>query len=214
MTPSNYDIMRNQMREEFVKHDQNAMIRKFPLEYDRDYIYIEFIRRLYRIHRHNGTVEWSDHHFRTVVEADYNESMTIYDVLCFSKENRFLSGRYCPLNMLKGTVKSSAGGYDFFQKAAESFQGRTTALEHACSVLGNTAKMSGDVAAELYPFSFLPVTLQYWEADDEFPAHLKFMVDENILDYLHYETIFFMLSHLIKRLKEISFNPAQNPDNF
>lgn len=31
---------------------------------------------------------------------------------------------------------------------------------------------------------------------------LKFMWDENILDYVHYETIYFMMSHVIKRLEE------------
>ncbi len=203
MAHSNYEIMRNQMRGEFIKYDQHTMIHKFSLKCDEEYIYIEFVKRNYRIHRHNGIVEWSDDNFQTNIEADYNESMTIYDVLCCSKENPVLAGRYSPINELKGTIKSSAAGTNFYQKAADSFNEKTTALEYACSILGKNTKMSGDVAAILYPFSFLPVTLQYWEGDDEFPANLKFMFDENIFDFMHFETTFFMMNHVTKRLTEI-----------
>lgn len=66
--------------------------------------------------------------------------------------------------------------------------------------------MNGDAAFLLYPFSFLPITLQYWEADEEFPANLKFMFDENILSYMHFETTFFMVSHLLGRVRELMEN--------
>lgn len=37
---SNYEIMRNQMRGEFVKYNQEKMIKKFSLRNDEGYIYI------------------------------------------------------------------------------------------------------------------------------------------------------------------------------
>lgn len=58
------------------------------------------------------------------------------------------------------------------------------------------------MAVKLYPFSFLPVILQFWEGDEEFPANLKFMFDENILQYIHYETIFYLLEHVTGRIQE------------
>ena len=97
---SNYEITRNQMRSVFTAYDQDKIIRKFSLENDADYIYIEFIRRNYRIGRKNGIVEWSDDGFATAVEADFNECMTIYDVLCDSKDNLQLSGKYLPVHSL------------------------------------------------------------------------------------------------------------------
>lgn len=203
MTVSNYEIMRNQMRREFIKYDQTKMIRKYSLKSDKEYIYIDFVLRHYRINRRNGIVEWSKDHFETTVEADYNESMTIYDVLCYSKDNCSLYGNYCPVNMLKGIVKSATLGESMFQKAADEFNGKLKELEFACSILGEKINIKGDMAAKLYPFSFLPIIIQYWEADDEFPANLKFMFDENILEYMHYETIFFMMGHLVTRIKEV-----------
>ena len=49
---------------------------------------------------------------------------------------------------------------------------------------------------------FLPVVLQFWDADEEFDAVLKLMWDEHILDYMHYETTYFAAVHLLERVVE------------
>ena len=36
--------------------------------------------------------------------------MTIYDVLCYSKDSCSLSGKFCSINMLKGIVKANPPG--------------------------------------------------------------------------------------------------------
>ena len=61
---------------------------------------------------------------------------------------------------------------------------------------------SGDVAYQLELFSFLPVILRFWESDDEFPASLQVLVDRNILEYMHYETVMFAIGHLLERVEE------------
>ena len=71
------------------------------------------------------------------------------------------------------------------------------------TVKPNIAELKkGDIAFELELFPFLPVIIRFWEADDEFPANLQILVDRNILDYMHYETLMFALTHLFHRLKE------------
>lgn len=204
MSLSNYEIMRNQMRSEFAKYDQEMMIQKFALDFDEAYLYLDFVRRSYRIDRKTGMAEWSEDGFQSVEEADYNESMTIYDVLCCSKDDCRLAGKFCSIHMAKGITKSLHAGGSMFQKAADRFQGRVKQLKYACSVLGKPAEMAGDVAAILQVFRFLPAAFQYWEGDDEFPPSLKFMFDENILDYMHFETVHFMAGHILKRMEEIA----------
>ena len=203
MALSNYEIMRNKMRGEFLKYDQERMLRRFCLESDEGYIYIEFMLRRYRIGRRTGVVEWSCDGFGTACEADYNESMTIYDLLCFPSDGCVLSGRYCPANQLRGTVISAGSGSEMLRRAANRFSGRADGLRRACLALGEAVRMSGDVAARIYPFSFLPVMLQFWEADEEFSARLKFMFDENVLQFMHFETLFFMTDHIVRRLEEM-----------
>lgn len=201
---SNYEITRNKMREKFTEYDQEKMIKKFSLRNDGNYLYLTFMCHEYRINRNTGMVEWSDNDFESVNEADFNESMTIYDVLCYSKDDCHLSGNYCSVNMLKGTVKTSSFGVgnNFFQKAADELNGKTKEFETACLLFGEKLNMKGDVAVKIFPFTFLPVIIQYWEADDEFPANLKFMFDENILQYMHYETTYYLMNHVIKRITE------------
>ena len=60
------------------------------------------------------------------------------------------------------------------------------------------------MAYELPLFPFLPLILRFWEADEDFPASMQVLVDKNTLDYLHYETLMFALSHLMTRLVEES----------
>ena len=60
MKVSNYEITRNRMRDEFIKYDQEKMIQKFSLKNDRQYLYLDFMGRPYRINRKNGVVEWSE----------------------------------------------------------------------------------------------------------------------------------------------------------
>ena len=57
---NNYEIMRDQMAGAFLRYDQEAMIEKFSLRYDANFLYIRFVGREYRIDRHTGTVSWED----------------------------------------------------------------------------------------------------------------------------------------------------------
>lgn len=82
------------------------------------------------------------------------------------------------------------------------FNGKTKELEKACQRLSGQKLKGGDVAYQLDMFPFLPVTIRFWEADEEFPASLQILADKNTPDYMHYETLMFALSHLFERLKE------------
>lgn len=83
---SNYETMKDRMSSHFLEYDQEKMIRKFALEHDEKYLYIFFVGRKYRINRITGGITWSVDEFQTEENANYNEAMTIYDVLCNSKE--------------------------------------------------------------------------------------------------------------------------------
>ena len=59
-----------------------------------------------------------------------------------------------------------------------------------------------DVGYKLPVFQELSVILQFWSSDDEFEPELKLLCDQNIMSFMKYETMMFMLSHLINRLCE------------
>lgn len=200
---SNYEKMKNQMAVEFLNYDQEKMIQKFSLEHDEHNLFFYFLNRKYRIDRQNGQVTWSEDSFQTEKNADYNEAMTIYDVLCYSKEYCHPAHEWINVGSLS-TVQGGtlAKGSNFFQDAGQFFDGKTAVLAHACEILGGRKIPKGDVGYELDLFPFLPVSLRFWESDEEFPASLQILVDKNILDYMHYETLMFAISHLLNRLRE------------
>ena len=202
---SNYEKKKNEMAGVFLHYDQEQMIRRFSLEADAGYLYISFVGRNYRIDRHTGAVQQVDE--ATTREADYNEAMTIYDVLCCAKADCRPAGAFVNMNSLSSVQTGSLSrSGNFFQETIDFFQGRTALLAGACRTLGGTKEKGGDVAFRINMFPFLSMILRFWDADDEFPASLQILVDENILEYMHYETMMFALSHVMSRLKEAADN--------
>lgn len=200
---SNYEKMKNEMADAFLRYDQEEMIRRYGLDHDDDDLYISFLDRRYRIDRQTGQVRWSRDDPRTEEVAGYNEAMTIYDVLCRSKEDRHLAHEWVnvgSLSTIQGGTLEKRG--DFFQNAGKAFAGKADALSRACEALGGKELEKGDAAYELYLFPFLPLILRFWDADEDFPASLQILVDKNILDYMHYETLMFALSHVLERLRD------------
>lgn len=198
---SNYDIMRDRMELEFAKYDQMEMIRKFSLRYDKDFLYLRFVGRDYRINRTNGRIEWYSDAEKNFIHAGYNESMTIFDVLARSKPGCRLTGRFVSTGDLPGTTKSASAAGNLFSSQSGFFAGRCEALLEACRKLGGIPGTVGDVSSIIPVFDFLPVMLQFWDADEEFGAVLKFMWDYNTTDFMHFETMAFATMHLIGQLK-------------
>ncbi len=194
---SNYEITKHRMAKEFLKYDQEAMIKKFSLSHDGDYLYLEFVSRLYRINRHTGLVEWEGQ------EADFNASMTIYDVLCCSASDCRLDGEFVNLKSLSSVQGSTtlveAGS---FNRAGSFFDGKEEALSRACRVLKGTPCGKGDVSCRIPLFSFFPLIFQFWSSDEEFPPTLELLLDKNALSFMHYETVWYAVSHLLDRLRE------------
>lgn len=204
MRKDNYEQMRDQMRPRFLTFDQREMIQKFDLDHDTQYLYIRFCGRLYRVGRTSGIVEWSEDGFSTCTEGDFNESMTLYDILCYSKGDCCLSGEYAPSSSLPGLVYTGmkAGSSMGSRETEEYFCSHVALLRRACAALDGIPEGKGDVAYRIPLFDFLPVRFSFWEADEDFPAEIRILWDTNVLRYMHFETLFYAAGHLLRRLKE------------
>lgn len=200
---SNYDITREKMEREFVRYDQERMIEKFHLRHTPAHLFIPFLGEEYRVGRTTGKVELCLADGAGYAPAGFNESMTIFDVLCCSKSHCRLSGQYATVTNLPGIANIAAPGTRTYADTARIFAHRPDALRQACEALhGVEQQQAGDVSYLLPLFDFMPVILQFWDADDEFDAALKIMWDTNTLDFMHFETTFYAANHLLKRLQE------------
>ena len=196
----NYLLQAKQAREAFLGYDQEALIRKCGLASDEDYLYVTLMGQDHRIHRRTGDISYREEG----VWRDGNTHprvMTLLDLVCDSREDRHLSGR--KKNM-------QAFGLQFHQNLLEdqrdpmalAIQDRPEAFRRACEALEGRPCPTGDICCEIPLFEDLAVTVQFWLGDEEFAPRLRYLWDENALQYLKYETMYFAVDLLMQRIAD------------
>ena len=195
----NYKIQADQARRHFLSYDQDSLIRKLKAEADGSYLYVTLLGKRYRIHRETVDIRFWD---RGWCDGNsYEEVMTLLDLICDSRQDRYLSGRW--KNM-------TAFGLMFHQNLleggknpwAEKLDAQPETFRRACLDLGGEAFPQGDVAYAIELFDGLKVVVQLWHGDEEFPPSLRFLWDENALMWLKYETMYFARALLLGRIEE------------
>ena len=89
---NNYLIQAGQAKKRFLTYDQEKLIAKFRLKFDTDYLYVNLLCKQYRIDRKTGDMEyrcggsWLDGN-------SFEEVMTVLDLLCDSRDDRWISHR-------------------------------------------------------------------------------------------------------------------------
>ena len=200
--PDNYDLQVDIARRIFMEYDQDLLIRKFSLEADEDWIRLTYLNTPRRISRANGRIDEALDGVWTECR-DFGTVMTIYDLLCHHKGDTapVLRREWCTVGTFIVTGVSNTG--TFTGKYAAAFDGRLEELKAACIHLGGTLqkRMAGaDVTCVIPVTPFFPVLLQFWEGDDEFPPKLMLLWDRNSMEFLHFETTFYLQGDIAQRL--------------
>lgn len=136
--------------------------------------------------------------------AGHGDGMTIYDILCDSKPDARVSGRF--QNAWNQRNVSSAPNGSLFQSSADFFSGKCELLSAACERLGGERVSTGDVGFDIPVFNEIKMRMLFWDADDEFPASMNLQWDEHILDFMRYETTFYAAGFILNRLREEAEN--------
>jgi len=196
----NYARQAEQARVRFLTYDQQALIDKLGLKSDNQFLYVHLLSLPYRISRSTGCMEsFRDGSWRD--SNSYEEVMTLLDLVCDSREDRWLSCRWKNMrdfglmfhqNLLENARDPWA---QRFQKDPEGFR-------RACLSLGGRPLPNGDIAYAMELFDGLCIAVQLWFGDEEFPPNLRILWDENALMYLKYETMYFAKGLLFQRIRE------------
>lgn len=198
----NYDKQVDIGRRIFLEYDQPRLIRKFCLEADENWIFLTYLNTPCRISRASGQIDelvgelWREC-------RDFSTVMTIYDLLCHHQGDVAprLGCEWCAVGSFIVTGVQNTGS--FTGKYAALFDGRLEELKAACARLGGVMekRMAGaDVTCRIPVTPFFPVLLQFWEGDDEFPPKLMLLWDKNSMDFLHFETTFYLQGDIAQRL--------------
>ena len=196
----NYQIQAGQAKQHFLTYDQSRLAAKLHLKMDADYIYVNFLCKLYRLCRCTGNLEylqddrWQDGN-------SYEEVMTLLDLLFDSWDDRMISGNWKNMqsfglqfhqNLLEERRNPTA---DLFDRSPESFRS-------ACLALGGRPIRGGDIGYAVELMDGLEIALLFWHGDEEFYPRVRYLWDENALQYLRYETMYFAVSLLLRRIRE------------
>ena len=197
---SNYEKMAQGARELFLEMDQQAMIRRWGLEHDDEYLYITYFGERMRIHRATAMIASLEgegvYHSPNMV----NETMVIFDLLTHAVIRPRACGRWASISSLGGIIGAGHDRTLSHQVEAARFVGRLDALRGACARLGGAPLGRSDVGYALPVFEDFGIWFQFWDGDDEFPANIKYLFDENALQFMHYETLWYVMGSLYDRL--------------
>lgn len=194
---SNYDLQIADARERFLQWDAGEIANRFALRREGEWLMVSFLRRLYRISTATGEIFLA----AEGKAADFNAYLSIFDALCRETPG-VLSGQWRTINDL-GIHHPGVGETALYAPYEARFAGRSTELGKALQALGARPFPVGDVAGIVEVFPFFPVVFQFWEGDEEFPSQLRILWDKNTLDFVRYETAWYIGAALLDRLQEL-----------
>ena len=200
----NYALQAQQAKKHFLTYDQQELIRRCDLLCDEAYFYITFLSKPYRISRTSGEIE------RLCISSwervtGFGEIMVILDWLCDSKENRHITGRW--INVVTQSHSIHRNLQEEEDPAARFIQENPQAFQKACKALGGEEVPGADMGYAIELVDGLKLLLQFWYGDEEFPSALRCKWDENVLQYIRYETTWYAVgllrTEILKLMKNI-----------
>ena len=96
----NYLLQAQQAKQHFLTYNQKLLADKLGAEMDEQFLYVRFLNDSYRIHRQTVDIRrlvqdvWMD-------ANSYEEVMTLLDLVCDSRTDRRISGRWRSMSGLK-----------------------------------------------------------------------------------------------------------------
>ena len=211
MKGRNYQIQAAQAKRQFLTYDQNRLIAKFGLKADEAYLYTEMLHQPYRVDRHTGDLQkledggWVDGN-------SYEEVMTLLDLLCDSRDDRRISGQWKNMQSF-GLMFHQNLLEEQRDPIAERFQETPDILINGCAALRGEPIAGGDIAYGVELFDGLRIGIQFWYGDEEFAPRLRYLWDENAMQYIRYETMFFAVPLLLRRIQCLGAPKSNKAEN-
>ena len=223
----NYNKMAEQAAQLFLQQDQEALLRRYPLQADERFIYIVFLGETYRIDRTTGEVLGSGpthdtsgaapcasrtgayagaaapgtgvDSMRNPCLATPRQALIVMDMVCNPIGSPAKAGSWITMAEASGASNSPSASA-LFEELIDTFSGQADRLQAACDAIGARAVPGGEVSCLIDVFDDYPVWLQFWDGDDEFPAQMKFLWDGSVRLYLHFETMWYILYEVLEKL--------------
>lgn len=134
-------------------------------------------------------------------ECDFSQVLSVLDYICDRKSCAKASEKYCPIGSLPGVFVGGSGLSMGFEDLAKTIENDPEAFQKACESLGGEETGAGDMGYKVHIFPDLCMELKFYFADEEFAPQLTFLWDSNILQFVRYETVYYIAGCLCRELR-------------
>lgn len=182
---SNYEKQCEQWRQKFLTMDQEEICRRLPeIEQREDVLVLEHFGRALAVDRKTGDIRALSDDGPVYVMTKFN----VYTLFWYVKAQARLTGEWLPYRELKGgSPFGPAFQKGVLEPLAATFSGHEDLLEKAVEQMkGERLSSSGYM---FHAFQCIPVRLNFWDGDEEFPAQANLLFDSSAVDFNHVESI-------------------------
>lgn len=134
-------------------------------------------------------------------ECDFSQGLSILDYVCDRKSSAKAMDEFCPVGSLPGVFVGGSGLSMGFESLAKAIQNDPEAFQKACISLGAEKIPLGDMGYKLHIFPDLCMQIKFYYQDEEFPPQVTFLWDKNILQFVRYETVYYIAGCIVRELK-------------
>lgn len=196
----NYELTCERWRKIFQEMDHEQLIRRFGLEATEQALFITYYHEKYRLDRETGMITLCSDPDRKLA---FNTVICIYNLFHYAKPDAKVCGEFVPFRKVKRAAPfDPAFQRTILKPLAAAFEGHVEEMRTACQALGGEKISQGDVGYVIKAFDCIPVTVIFWDGDDEFQAQANMLFDADITNFLHEETVCCVASDLVRRLCE------------
>ena len=197
----NYAIALDRARMRFLEYDGRRLQDRPGVHVDGTQLRFLFLGTEASVSRTSGHVVFSLGELTW--PADYSEGLAVYDWLCDARPDAAASGEFCPVYALPGVTVGGSGLAITGGSLPERIDRRPEGFRTACAALGGERIPLGDIGFRLPVFPGLSMMLKFYGGDEDFPPSLTFLWDKNTLDFVRYETVYYLAGALCTRLNRL-----------
>ena len=194
---NNYDKMLADAQKRCAGYDMAALAAKPGVEDTPEALKTCFLGQAVRIRKADAQVTVNGE------KADFGQALSVYDWLCDRKSYAAASGIFCSVSNLPGVYVSGKGLGMQMPTLSGRIDRDPAQFRAAMARIGAKQIPLGDLGWQLDIFPGFPMQLKFYFGDDEFPPQLTLMWDQNSLQFVRYETLYYIAGCLHERLRQL-----------
>lgn len=192
---NNYEKMQEGARLHFLSYDYQTLSQRPGVMAGERGLNLRFLGQECYVNRETGAI---------IIDgrpAGFGESLTVYDWLCDGQDGAAASGTFCSVHSLPGVFVSGGNLGLNGNSVAPLIAKNPEKFLEICRQMDGRQTDGADLAVVIRAFPDLPVLLKFYDGDEEFAPSLSLLWDSNILQFIRYETVYYLAGCLLERIR-------------